>query len=293
MYVLEADGKIKVDLGKSAGQLLRLARKKDVRIVPAIQNVGPRGFDGDRVRKSIATPEARAQHVAQLAALASSPSVAGLNLDYESLGASDKETFMTFIEELAAALHAKGKVLSVCAAARTRAEPTWEGALVFDWPRLAAAADEVVVMAYDFSWPGGPPGPIAPRGWFLDVASYASSVVPPERLRIALPLYGYDWGGEKTEVIPQREAPAWARKRAFKWKESDLSADLGGFDPGLVATSTYVDDAGRPHTAYYEPIRASEEKLGLLARLGLRRVAFWQGAHASDRLLDRISSRKY
>ncbi len=48
-------------------------------------------------------------------------------------------------------------------------------------------------MTYDFHWSGGSAGPIAPKWWVNDVASYASRVIAPGKISMGMPAYGRDW----------------------------------------------------------------------------------------------------
>ena len=48
-------------------------------------------------------------------------------------------------------------------------------------------------MAYEYhgSWSG--PGPIAPYAWVEQVAAFAVSQIPPEKVLLGLAAYGFDW----------------------------------------------------------------------------------------------------
>ena len=67
----------------------------------------------------------------------------------------------------------------------------WGGAS--DYAALGAHADLVTVMAYEYhgSWSG--PGPIAPYAWVEQVAAFAVSQIPPEKVLLGLAAYGFDW----------------------------------------------------------------------------------------------------
>ena len=62
--------------------------------------------------------------MAAIVALVQREHYAGIDIDYEDLRASDKNAFTAFITQLADALHAKGKVLSVDLFAKTTTRAT-------------------------------------------------------------------------------------------------------------------------------------------------------------------------
>src|SRR4029079_15730226 len=89
-----------------------------------------------------------------------------------------------------AALGGDGKVLSIPVGARTAATNWWP---VHDYAGLGKVADRFRIMAYDYSYPGGTPGAIAPLPWVKQVVAYAVTVVPAGRIQLGAPLYAYDW----------------------------------------------------------------------------------------------------
>src|SRR5206468_245169 len=62
----------------------------------------------------------------------------------------------------------------------------------YQYASIGKAADLVAVMTMDYGYPGGPPEPISPYGWVEQVIQYAITQIAPQKLQIAMPLYGYD-----------------------------------------------------------------------------------------------------
>lgn len=117
----------------------------------------------------------------------------GIDIDYEGFPANSRDDFSVFIEDLADALHAEGRLLSVTVHAKTN-EGVYEGALAQDWPRLIAAGDIFRIMTYDYTSRNRPPGPIAPYWWVLDVLAYAETTTDDmSKVRVGLHFYGYSW----------------------------------------------------------------------------------------------------
>jgi len=108
----------------------------------------------------------------------------GVQVDFESISRDDAEAFFGFLADLKAALPA-GKKLSIAIPARTRLV-----ADAYEYSRIAAIVDRMVVMAYDEHWSGSSPGPVASLPWCAKVANYARSVVDAGKLIMGLPLYG-------------------------------------------------------------------------------------------------------
>lgn len=169
-------------------------------------------------------PSVMNEHVAAIASeMASLPDANGLTLDYEfSLpeNATDLATYaqlarwhnLTFDQEVnqvtldythlvqmvAAAMHKQHRLLRVASLVRNNdmvdSEVTNVAPYLLDYGNLAKYADQLVLMAIDFHYQGGSPGPVSPLADVTQVANYVRSYgVPLSKLAIEVPNYSYDW----------------------------------------------------------------------------------------------------
>ncbi|HEY80465.1 MAG TPA: hypothetical protein G4O05_05235, partial [Caldilineae bacterium] len=156
-YELAADGEIKGAMQSKEG--LQIAREAGMSIIPSILNGG---FDRERVATIIHDPERRAAHIDAIVQLVVEHDYDGIDIDYESLYAEDREAFTTFIVDLAAALHAQDKLLSTTVHPKMREGGAWGGPQAQDWEKLGAVSDEFKIMIYDYHHGASESGPIAP-----------------------------------------------------------------------------------------------------------------------------------
>lgn len=193
-----------------------------------------------RVMAQILTqPSVMNQHVAAIAReMAAQPYATGLTLDYEfALPYStsdlavyakvagwhnlsyDQEVnrltldYTRFVQEVAAAMHKQHRLLRVACLVRNNdmvdSEPGNIAPYLFDYGNLARYADQLVLMAIDFHYQGGSPGPIAPLSDVTQVANYVRSYgIPASKLAVEVPDYAYDWevnahGGNATNASGQ------------------------------------------------------------------------------------------
>jgi spore germination protein YaaH len=175
MYYLAADGGLLAY--PDAETIPAWATEQQLAIVPVIANSQRDGWDRDIVAGIIGDPDRRSQHIGRIVAMVVAGSYPGVEIDYESLTAGDREDFSRFIEGLATALHAQGKTLSVAVHAKVAEPGDWGGPQAQDWARLGAAADRVVVLAYDYD--PTQPGPISPLQWAGQVLRHAVELIPP------------------------------------------------------------------------------------------------------------------
>src|SRR5437899_1865412 len=164
----------------------------------------------------IADATQRATHVQALVNLSVQAGFDGIDLDYEGFAfrddagnpakpswATTKANWGTFVGQLAAALHASGKKLSITVPWMT-SDTT--GYWVYNWPSIGQSADQVRIMAYDFSTSSA--GPIAPVNWVDQISAYAVTKIPSRKIWMGVPTYGRDWEvpGTRSGVCPSGTA---------------------------------------------------------------------------------------
>ena len=117
--------------------------------------------------------------------------------------------------------------ISVAVYAKAHDPGEWEGPRGQDWRKICSIADEIVIMAYDFSIPGkGSPSETAPMAWVNQVLDLATQRCETKQIRLGLAAFGYNWqtGG----VVSHRE---------FQKYESDHSVRDDNF--------IFVEDAAQ------------------------------------------------
>src|SRR4051812_4695576 len=182
-------------------------------LVPTIQNVVNKSFDGGAAATMLSSAASREAHASAIAQLAVSNAFDGIDIDYERVPTASRANFTAFIGTLAQKLHAANKKLSVTVYAKTSDSANWNGPGAEDWPALGGLADSVKIMAYDYSYSGSAPGPITPLDWLDKVATYAQSTIPNDKIMVGLPFYGYIFSGSSARGVTFSEAMQGAQNQ--------------------------------------------------------------------------------
>lgn len=183
----------------------------------------------------------------------------GVQIDFESISRDDAEAFFAFLADLKAALPAD-KVLSIAVPARTRLV-----ADAYEYSRIAAIVDRMVVMAYDEHWSGSAPGPVASLPWCARVADFARSVVDAGKLVMGLPLYGRAWQDKRL-----------ATALRFTNVQDLLSETQSEIRYAPEEGPSFEYEESVVVTVYYDDIRSIGEKLALYRDRGVAAVSFWR-----------------
>lgn len=239
-----------------------------VAVIPSISNFRDGQWDGHLIHRIIADPQMSETHIAAIVRLVTTHQWAGIDVDYESLAASDRGAYSTFISDLATALHQAQKRLTMTVHAKTAEPGDWSGARAQDWRALGLSADEVRVMAYDYSTADSPPGAIAPLPWVESVLRLAVSEVPHDKLLLGVGTYGYDWAsGQHGQDVQWTDVEVIAQARS-----SSVIWDATSQSPWF----TYSDNQGRQHTIWYENARSLQAKIALAARYQVKGIVIWR-----------------
>jgi len=175
---------------------LTTMRNAGFKIIPTITD----GTEKLVLAKLLAKSSDRAKVINSIMDLVTSKNFDGIDLDFEGFAFVDgtaswpttKPNWILLVKELSAALHAKGKILSVTVPVHFPLTERQKGYTVYAWAEIAESIDRLRIMTYDYST--GKPGPIGPISWVERTVQYAISVMPASKVYIGLAGYGRDWG---------------------------------------------------------------------------------------------------
>jgi len=195
-YSVERDGSLTANDPVNDRLLIDLARANNIRVVPSIAST----WDSRPILAMLQDSRLRARHIEAILQIARSPLIDGIDIDYENLPPEMRQPFTDFIAQLAVALRRENKTLSVTVPAKTRDDACYLCRFA-DYAALGRVADHIRIMAYEFNGRTGGPAPNAPIWWVRQVADYAVTQVPSQKVVLGIHLYGYDWGGKETRAL--------------------------------------------------------------------------------------------
>lgn len=203
----------------------------------------------------------------------------GVNLDFEAVAAADRDALTAFVADLAARLHAEGKLLSQAVSPKVKDDPSHPRSGAFDYIKLAQSDDYVFVMAWGQHWSSSAPGPLDDVRWVRSIADYVTSLPDHGKYVLGTMLYGLDWPGDGGT-----DQPADARHYP---EVQDLIARTGAtpsYDPNVDAwTLSYTDASGTTHTVWYPDATTTANRIGIARDHGLG-IGFWRLGQEDDRL---------
>lgn len=194
----------------------------------------------------------------------------GLNIDFEYVYPQDRQAYNNFVQKAAAILHPAGYILTTSLAPKTSAGQRGLLYEAHDYPVHGKTVDFVVLMTYEWGYTYGPARPVAPLNLVEQVIRYAVSVIPPEKILMGIPNYGYDW------TLPFVRGTA--AKPLTNPGAVELAARVGArilFDEKAQSPHFSYYSNGKRHEVWFEDGRSINAKLRLADRYGLGGVSYW------------------
>jgi spore germination protein YaaH len=257
-----ADGQV---TGKDNAQISSWTQQRGVKLLPR--------FNCQReemVARIMNEPELREYWIATMVDYVERNGYDGMNLDFEKGRAEDRDRYTSFVAELAARLHARGKILSVAVSAKTRDVMNHPRSTFFDYPGLAQHADYVFVMAWGIHWATSAPGALDDIRWYSDVVNYVAGVPNSGRFVMGTALYGFDWpngGGQANPAEPYEYSAM-----------QELIARVGATPRRDEVTDNWTfsyRENGVDHEVWYVDAATTRERMRLARDNGLG-VGFWR-----------------
>lgn len=253
------------------------AEKAEVEVFPLINNFDP-------VRKEwlaniglfLNNAAARQTFRSQLLLFLGSDHFKGAAIDFEEIPLKSQPGFLALVQELADDLHSRGLRLFVNVPVSDKD---------YDYVRLAASVDGLVIMNYDQHQTTSSAGPIAAQDWFTSNLSQAVKDIPKTKIICAIGNYGYDWAlsGKNKRVVnvdTNNVQESWLHAR-------ESSAEIDFHPDSLNPHFGYVEDNGIEHQVWYLDAVTALNQMRAARVAGIRTFALWR-LGSEDRSLWKI-----
>ena len=254
--------------------MINMALESGTQPILTLTPFGPDGQFNNTLISSVVNNQEYSQRLIQnLLMLMGEKGYQGVDIDFEFILAEDRDAFTAFVGKVADSMRVNGYHTSVALAPKTSADQQgllYEGK---DYPAIGAVADHVLLMTYEWGYTYGPPMAVAPINQVRRVVSYAVTEIPPEKIDLGIPNYGYDWklpferGVTKAVTLGNVEAVRLAVERG-----AEIYFDGLAMSPFF----NYTDQTdGSLHEVWFEDVRSLQAKFNLIKEYGLRGCGYW------------------
>ena len=140
-----------------------------------------------------------------------------------------------------------------------------------DYPVHGELVDFVIIMTYEWGYIYGPAMAVAPINEVRRVLDYAVTEIPPEKILMGMPNYGYDW----TLPFVQGSAARTLSNTAAIAQASDVGAAINYDEKSQAPFYNYYDRQGRRHEVWFDDARSIRARLRLIYDYRLGGLSYW------------------
>ena len=165
---------------------LAVMRRYNLKIIPMFTNFSSSkgDFDGSLVHEMLNDSIERTLLINNLADTLQQYHFAGINVDFEELQEKTSVPLDNFQRDLFKIFHSRGLLVTMDVVPDNND---------YDYEKLNAYNDYIILMAYDEFSNTSDPGPISGQKWIEEVLDKAAAKMASEKIILGIAGYGYDW----------------------------------------------------------------------------------------------------
>jgi len=299
-YEANDDGSLYKRFPSNFTAIKTFCKENNILLIPTIAM-----FNHELFSRFAQDPEKLDRHIAAILEEVETNNYDGIDIDYESTKFIDKDHFFKIIKDLSKAFRKEDKILSITVL------PKWgdnidypslpETRRVQDWGEISQYADEIRIMAYDYTYSKAAlPGPIAPIEWVNDILDYAENKVAFDKLVLGIHLYSYEWytdssASESLEFETDffknsTEGNITARSYDYSVVKEVLQKYEGKKfkfqEENVYIYSTHENHIKEDRVLIYTDPEGVKARVDLAEEYGLRGVVFWRIGGEEDLISD-------
>lgn len=268
-FDLKSDGSLHL---KVDARFVQEMHKQNIKVVPFLSN----HWDRELGRKALLNREKLAK---QIADAIKTYNLDGVNVDIENVTRVDRDNYTDLVRQLRQLL--PDKEVSVAVAANPNAWiEGWHGS--YNYTELAKYSDYLMIMAYDESYYGSKPGPVASSSFVERSIQYALKQTTGDKIVLGIPFYGRYWRHESdkgghgisantVDVLIER----YNGKVFFdeKSKSPYTTFTIHSWQPVTKLSNRTLEPG--TYTVWYEDFRSIQHKVELVHKYNLKGTGSW------------------
>ncbi|TAH63754.1 MAG: glycoside hydrolase [Gottschalkiaceae bacterium] len=271
-FDINQDGSLKIT-SLIDTKFIKSMHNQNIKVVPFISN----HWNRELGRIALLNREKLAQEVVEAV---KKYNLDGVNIDIENVTEADKENYTDFVRLIKSKLPL-GKEVSVAVAANPRGFTTgWHGS--YDYKSLAKHCDYLMIMAYDESYYGSKPGPVASKAFVENSIKYALGQVSPEKIVLGIPFFGRYWSENEaiggTGISLARVDSVIKAYNGKKYFDKTTMSPYATFtineNDEKILVNGKILSAGS-YTIWYENEDSIKDKLQLVHKYNLKGTGSW------------------
>ncbi len=270
IYSINSNGKLQKNnvSEENLKILINYCKENNIKVIPTIGS-----YNYDNLDILFSSEEIYSKNIQDILSEIEKYEYDGIDLDYELIHSSNKNSYTSYITKLQNELEKNNKILSVTVFAQwgentiyTNHQETRE---VQDYSKIGEIADEVRIMVYDYtSSTSTTPGPIGPISWIEDILNYATETISKDKIFLGIHLYSYEWVGDKVSALTYTTVKSLLSN---EYIQSTYKEDIG---EGYAKYS--CEEGNSICVLYYQTKEGVEDRREIAKEYNLKGISYWR-----------------
>lgn len=269
-YRVTANGDV-IDVDDS--RLLELAKSYGVAPMMLMSTLSEHGTSQSNTAYTIINnPEIQDRLIDRVVNILKTKGYYGLNLYLQYITNENITLVEEYINKFSVRLRNEGLRFVLSITPRIFLDRTETSFERIDYSKLSQSVDAILFTSYEWGYSYSPPVSVSPVNIIRDILDYLTSMIPPEKLILGVPIIGYDW---QLPYIPGVSiANAITSESAIH-----LAAETGStikYDENTSAPYFFYTDGDEfLHIVWFKDARSIESIVGLVPEYGLQGIIVW------------------
>lgn len=210
----------------------------------------------------------------------------GVTIDFEGLRSAQLVNFDQFLTELSSRVHSLGKELYVCVAPVLTTGSYYDG---YNIARIAALADKVILMTYDYedrtmaqgaaALASAPTSPMDQVYWSLKTAvdQVTAAGQSVDKLVLGFSCKNVAWKvNSATDLTLAASAPFYVSNETLSQRLSQNGTAKGWSDRFQCPYAVYTTEDGSTYFVWYDDENSVQARLDMAKLLGITGASVWR-----------------
>lgn len=266
-YKFDSEGNITPPSQSDEGET---ARKAGVAPLMVLTNIRNGQFDSNVISAVLADADVQQNLINNVVDTLERENFYGINIDIEYVYPSDKVPYNTFLRNISGQLKSRGFYASSALAPKTSVNQ--QGILYesHDYNFNGRVMDSITLMSYEWGYSRSSPQAVAPINQVRRVLDFGVTQMPPQKIFMGVPNYGYDW------TLPYIEgSTAKAVTIPYAIEIAGKYGAVVQFDKPSATPYFYYYDGNIRHVVWFEDARSVYAKMLLINEYGLGGASYW------------------
>lgn len=175
-------------------EIIKIAKEFGVAPIMLLSTLTYQGTASAETAYSIiGSDEMTDMHIQNILHILKTKGFCGVNITFQFITSKSMPSYENYYNKVTSELHKEGFLVFLTFTPTLKLDTNQLEIERIDYSKFYKKVDGITIMNYNWGYNYGPPAPVSSIKSLNDIVEYATTIIPPEKLDIGMPIIGYDW----------------------------------------------------------------------------------------------------